>query len=316
MINLYRMYFNDEEKYSHIRTIITKKIPKKELLEKFEKANINIVILSKDKVDYKIEKLGVKYINKTNLKKSCIINSDDISIVDKYLVDDEIIVSDNLDNLYKKIYNARGIHDNYIRNIKYIICLYLSIMLGNIVFMISGFPLAMNLSIMLIFKLFNLICNEFIFKDLKYDTDIMTRKVKDTNIFIGKQELFLLLVMSILILIATSLPYMFLVVSSSSAKVGRSIYFVILIYCMLFFNYYNYSEKIYIINIISSFKSIRMIIYLLLSIGLSLLLSLYEIFYVFSMNIRNYFMSVLIALVVSLLFDYFKFSRWMSNRRK
>ena len=316
LFNMYRMYFDDEEKYSHIKTIITRTIPSKKLIANYIKAGINIVVLSKDKPEYKIKKLDIKDINKTNLKRTCIINSDDINIVKKYLIKDEVIFSNQVSGLYKKIYNSRGIHDNYIRNIKYILCLYLSIFLSSIVFIFGNFPLCMNLSIILIFKLFSLLCSEFIFKDLKYDVDIMDRKVKDKNVFIGKQELLILFIMSILILIAVSLPYMFMLASSSNMAIVRGVYYVIILYCMLFFNYYNYSEKVYIINIINSFKSIRLIVYLLLTIVLSLILSLWKVFYVDQMSIRNYFASVLVAFIICLLFDTFKFSRWMSNRRK
>ena len=58
-----------------------------------------------------------------------------------------------------------------------------------------------------------------------------------------------------------------------------------------------------------------MIIYMVGSILLSLLFSLCKIFDV-DTNMRNYFISILIALIACIIFDYFKFSRYMSNRRK
>ena len=316
LFNMYRMFFIDEEKYSHIKTIITSKIPDKEIFKKYIKAGINIIIFSKEKTSYKIEKLGIKDINKKNLKKNCIINSTNISLVDSFLKDNEIIINNDLEDLYNNIYHARGVHDNYIRCIKYLFVLYFSIIASNLVFILGNFPICMNLSIILLFKLFNLFCIEFIFKDLKYDTDIMDRNVKDKDVIIGKQELLLLFMISILILFGISLPYMFLLIQSSYDSLPRAIYFVVLIYCMLFFNYYNYSEKIYIINIFNSFKSIRMIIYLILSIIMSLVLSKLNIFYVSDMVLKNYFGSILVAFIVCSIFDLFKFSRWLSNRRR
>ncbi len=316
LFNMYRMFFLDEEKYTHIKTVITNKIPDKELFKKYLKAGINIVIFSKEKLKYKIDKVSIKDINRRTLKKCCIVNSDDIKVVNKYLVDDVIVINNDLDKLYDNIYHARGVHDNYIRSIKYIFVLYFSILVSNIVFMIGNFPACTNISIMLLFKLLSLLCIEFIFKDLKYDIDIMDRKVKDSNVIVGKQECLLLFMISMLILFAISIPYMFIIVQSDNIGLVRGLYYVILIYCMLFFNYYNYSEKIYIINIINSFKSIRMIIYLICSIVLSILISKIKYLYVSDMVLKNYFSCILISLIICIIFDVFKFSRWLSNRRK
>ncbi len=314
--NLYITYFKDEEKYSHIKTIITNKIDKK-LLSKFKKANINIILLSEDTQDLKLNTIEEKDFKKSYLSKNIHIKTDNLKLLDKYINKENTIKEfKNLNSLYETIYKARGTHDNYIRNLKYILFTYLSIIVSFIFFICMGFPLIYNLSLALILKLFTILTSNYIYKYLPYDKDIMERKVKDKNILLGKQEIFFTIIQSFCISFAASIPYMYTLSQGATQALGNTLYFLIFIYAELFMIFSNLSDSFILVNIFKSIKNLRLVLFTIISILLVLFFNFIGIFETRNVYLKNNISSFIFSFIPIIFNELTKLSRYLSMKGK
>lgn len=314
--NLYINYFKNEEKLSHIKTIITNKIDDK-LLKKFKKADINIILLSKEKHDLKLKNIEETQIKKSLLTKNLHIQTDNLNLLDK-LINKENTIQEfkNIQKLYNDIYNARGTHDNYIRNIKYIIRTYLSLIISYIFLLIMEFPVVYNILLIIILKIFTILTSNLVYRKLPYDKDIMERKVKDKNIILGKQETFLTIIESFCISFAITLPYMFVLSQGSSQELANTIYYIVFIYIELFLTFSNISDSFIIVNIFKSIKNIRLILYTIISILLVVFFNYTSIFNTRNIYLQNNLSCLLFSLVPVIFIELTKLSRYLSMKGK
>lgn len=314
--NLYINYFKNEEKISHTKTIITNKIDDK-LLKKFKKADINIILLSQEKQNLKLKVIEEIQIKKSLLTKNIHINTDNLNILDK-LINKENTIKEfkNIKKLYNDIYNARGTHDNYIRNIKYIIRTYLSLIISYIFLLIMGFPVVYNILLVIILKIFTILTSTLVYKKLPYDKDIMERKVKNKKILLGKQETFLTIIESFCVSFAITLPYMFVLSQGSSQELANTLYYIVFIYIELFLTFSNISDSFIIVNVFQSIKNIRLIFYTIISILLVLFFNYTSIFNTRNIYLQNNLSSILFSLVPVIFIELTKLSRYLSMKGK
>ena len=150
--NLFNTYIDNEEEYTYTKTIITNKVINKQLLKKYNQANINVVIVSKED-----NKLNLKEVKKSELhikqmRKNTFIKSRSVKdIIEKYNSNMNFIYTVYPEEIYNKIIQSRGVCDNYIRAIKYNLITYTTLILS-IIFInfVMGFPFEYNLSISLL----------------------------------------------------------------------------------------------------------------------------------------------------------------------
>lgn len=314
--NLYISSFKDEEKYSRIKTIVTNIFDPK-LIKKFNKAHINVLILTTEKVDTKIKTISEDEYEKKFLTKTLIIKTSNKKFLNKDINKENTIFEfDNLKNTYHKIYQARGVHDNYIRTIKYLITIYLPLVLSYIFLSLMGFPVIYNLLLVIILKLLTVLSSDYIYKKLPFDTDIMTRNVKPKNILIGKQEIILTVFNAFCIFFACTIPYMFTISQGSSEALSLTLFIITYIYSNIFLIFSLLSESFFPINIIKSLKSIRIIIYVLACIGFSLIINFTTYFDTRNIYLKNYFACVLFGMIPILIFETTKLARFTTMKGK
>lgn len=314
--NLYITSFKDEEKYSHTKTIITNKIDK-QLFKLYKKADINIILLSE-----KENKLNIPIIEENNIKKSLLskniqIKTKKLDILDKLINKDTTIKEfNNIQDIYTKIYESRGTHDNFIRNIKYIIHTYLSLILSYIFLSVMGFPPIYNLLLVLILKLSTIITSNIIYKKLPYDKDIMERKVKNKNIFMCKEEIFLTIIESFCISFAITIPYMFTLSQGGSQELANTLYYSVFVYIELLLVFTKLNDSFFIINIIKSLKNIRLILFTIFSIGIIVLFNFLPIFNTRNIYLQNNISCILFSLIPIVFIELTKLSRYFSTKGK
>ena len=312
---LYLTTFKEEEKISHVKTIVTN-IYNHKLIKKFNKAGLNVIILTTKNLKTKLDTISEEEVNNRYLKKNIIIKTNNLSLLDDLNKLTTYYEFNNLEAAYEKIYNARGIADNYLRTIKYNINTYLPLLICYIIFNIAGFPTINNLLLILLLKVYTIIISELVYKQMPYDTDIATRKPKPTSVFIGRQEIFLTIIESFCIAFAISAPYMYTLSQGASNNLANTIYFISFIYVNIFMTYSLFSEHNILYNIFKSLKNIRLDLYVLISILITIGFNFFTYFTTRNIGLKNYFSSLIIALVPILFFELTKFARFTTTRKK
>lgn len=314
--NLYITSFKQEEKISHIKTIITNKIDSN-LLKKFKKAHINVILLSSTKNNLNLSTIEESQVKKNLLSKNIHIKTDNLNLLDN-LINQETTIKEfkNIKKVYNDIYIARGTHDNYIRNIKYLIRTYLSLLISYLFLTIMGFPVVYNLLLVIILKIFTIIISNFIYKKLPYDTDIMERQVKDKNIFLGKQEVLFTIIESFCISFAITTPYMYALSQGSTQELANTLYYSIFTYTELFLVFSAISDSFILVNIFKSLKNIRLIIYTIISILLVLFFNYITIFNTRNIYLQNNLSCLLFSMIPIVFIELTKLSRYLSMKGK
>lgn len=314
--NLYIKSFNEEEKISHTKTIITNKLNKEQYI-KFKKAGINIILLSKEKNKLKLPIIEENEIDKSILIKNIQIKTNNLNILDKlYNKDNTIIEFNSLEKTYNNLYLARGTHDNYIRNFKYIIRSYTSLIISYIFLIIMGFPAIYNLLLVLILKTFTIITSQYVYRKLPYDKDIMERKVKNKNILLGTQEFFFNLIESFCISFAVLIPYMYMLSQGGSQPLGNTLFFIVYLSSQLFIIYSNLSDSFILINIFKNIKNIRLIIYTIITILLIIFFNYCNIFETRNIYLQNNIAAILFGLIPTAFIELTKLSRYLTVKGK
>ena len=299
---------NLDEKYCHIKTIITQKIYTSKEIKELNKAGINIIICTKKNTKLKIKTITPEEYKESMSNKNLIIKTDDIKLIKP---NNQIII-DKEENIFNKIKTARGIHDNYLRTIKINIITYIPLILSHIILQLLSFPLSYLTSIIIIYKIITIITSIYIINKLPYDTDIMERKTTKETEIISKQEILLSIFESLLLFIGITFTYMYLMILSdfnTASNVSISVFYTMYLYAILFITIINISEKAFVINLIKSLKNIRMIIYIILIIILSIIMC--KIYY---FNKTNYFGSILFALIFTLPYEITKLARYTTMK--
>ena len=310
--SLYVRFFNNEEKYSHTKTIVTN-IYNEELINKFNKANINIILLSNTKT--KLKTIKEDEITSKILNETIQIKTKDLKIIDKKINKETTIKELNsLEDLYHKIEQSRGTNDNYVRTIKYLVSTYLSLILSYIFISIMSFPVYYNLLIVCILKLYTLIKTEYLYKSLPYDKDIMERKVKPLDIIMGNQEILFLIMESFIITFAITIPYMYILASGASKEFATTMSIVITIIINTLLSYYYLNDSSFIINIFKEIKNIKLHIFTLLSIILIIIVNFTTYFGTKNITLYNNFGGIAISSIFIVLLEIPKLARFISSK--
>ncbi len=312
---LYLVSFKDEEKINHTKTIVTN-IYNADLIKKFNRAGINVIVLINKKIKTKLKVINEDEVNNSYLRKNIIIKTDNLDLLNKMNKLTTYYEFASLDEAYHKIYEARGVADNYIRTIKYIINTYLPLLICYFAFLIAGFPTINNLLLILVLKLFTIVVSEVVYKKMPYDTDIGVRKPKPLYVFMGSQELFINVMESFCIVFALAIPYMFVLAQGGSINLANTIYFIVYIYINILMTYSLFSEHNILYNIFKSLKNIRIDLYVVISIAITIGINYFTYFTTRNIGLKNYFSSVLVSLVPIVIFELTKFARFTTTRKK
>ena len=314
LITLYHTSFQDEEQISHIKTIITNNFDST-LIRKFNKAGINVIIFSTNNYPSKIKTIEVEEIEPKLLHKNIQIKTDDYHLIENTIdKKNTIYVLDNLKDFYLKLKKSRGTEDNYIRGIKYLIITYFPLILSYYFLSILNFPITYNLLTIIILKIYTIINSEYLLKNLPYDTDIMTRKPKPTNIFIGKQETIFLILESFCILFILNIPYMLAIVENGPEDFANSLFYTLFIMINILYTISIISDSNIIKNMFKSLKSISLIIYFILSIGLICLINFTNFLDTTSIGWHNCISCILFSLIAISINELIKLARFTTTK--
>ena len=310
--NLYNTYIKNEEETLYTKTIITTKEISKKLLKQINKSHINVVFITTKETNLNLPIINKEDIKTKELRKNIIINSNSYkTIINKYNQKLNYIYTDNVEETYNTIIESRGVCDNYIRTIKYNIITNSSLLLSMFfINYIMGFPFPYTLSLTLLIKLTTLLISHHIYNKLPYDTDINTRTIRDKNIYLYKQEKFLMFFQISLIMIGMSLPYMYFIAYGTTLTYANTVLFLTFIFSNIFLTIVNLSEEITIKNIIKIFKSLPIIIYIISLIIITIILYYLNIFQTEQISLRNYLASAFVALISTIIYDITKFARY------
>ena len=310
--SLYVRFFNNEEKYSHTKTVVTN-IYNEDIINKLNTADINVILLSNTKT--KLKTIKEDEITSKILNETIQIKTKDLKIIDKKINKETTIKELNsLEDLYHKIEQSRGTNDNYVRTIKYLVSTYLSLILSYIFISIMSFPVYYNLLIVCILKLYTLINTEYLYKSLPYDKDIMERKVKPLDVIMGNQEILFLIMESFIISFAITIPYMYILASGASKEFATTMSIVITIIINTLISYYYLNDTSFIINIFKEIKNIRLHIFTLLSIILIIIVNFTTYFGTKNITLYNNFGGIAISSIFIVLLEIPKLARFISTK--
>ena len=255
----------------------------------------------------------INYNKEVTKKDQKLFSKAGLTFTKSNLKDEKIIIwKKDLDTLYDDVKEARGIVDNYVKSITYVIIATLLLSLSYIIVLYNGFPIKLSLTNALLIKLLMVITSRYIYPKLPFDTDLMDRSPRVFNKLYSKQEIFLIIFQLMFMIFGLSIPFMFFM----TGGINYDICFLIMLItylCMLFFyTMMMLTEKILLRNLLYFFKNIYLIFYLVLVLGTSLLLD--NIFKYIS--IHNYFACILVALLSVIFYDFIKFARYTTIRKE
>ena len=305
---LYHQILNDEDKLTKITNIVTDIVDEK-YTKLFNQAGIHLVILSKNKPRFIKESILEKDYKRNLLTKNIHIKTSSKDILSKMKNENIIYEFNSLEELYKRLINARGEHDNYLRSLKYIVLTYLPLFLAYIVFKITGFPFNYNLLLILVAKLLTILALEFVYKKMPYDIDLKFRKpLKKSNLF-GTQESIFLFIESLIIMIGLSIPYMFILSQGGNILQSNTIFYNTFIYINILLTLCLYSEQLLIKNSISILKRINILIYILINILISIALNYFHYFKTMNIGLNNHLGIIIMSMFAILMLELIKIAR-------
>lgn len=312
--SLYYSYFIDEERYTYTKTIITNEY-NPELLKKFNRAGLNVIVLTTKKIKSKITTISEQEINSKLLKKNLIIKTDNYSCLDKLINQETTYIAiNNLSSSFYTLYKARGTHDNYIRASKYLITTYLPLILSYLFLSILGFPVTYNILLIVLLKLFTFYTSNYLYKKLPYDTDIMERKPININNLFSKQELIFVIFESLFIFFVLNLPFMYIQAEGGSVSFSNTLYYIIFIYTNLFITFSNISDSNIIKNFIKSIKIYHLVIFTIICILITLLFNYTTIFTTRNIYLKNYISTIILSIIAISLNELIKLARFTSMK--
>ncbi len=311
---LYQKHFKDEEKYSHTKTIVTN-IYNQEIIEKLNKADINVILLSEEKT--KLKSIKEDKINSSNLQETIQILTSNLKIIDKKLNKTNTIKEcKDLNSLYKKIEHSRNIHDNYIRTIKYIVSSNLSLILSYLLLSIMQYPIYYNLLLISIIKLYTTIKSIYPYKHLPYDKDVMSRKVKPSNMILSNQEILFLIMENFLLAFSITSPYMYALAAGSTQFFANTLIIVTYIFLNILITYYYLNDSSFIKNIIVYIKNIKIHIFTLVSILFIAILNYTNFFQTRNITLHNNIACLIISILTIFILEITKLARFTSMKGK
>ena len=304
--NLYKTSIKEKDKYIHITNVITDIVDEK-YTKLFNNAGIHLIVLSKTKPKYIKETIEEITYKKSLLNKNIHLKSKELlsKIKGKNIIEE----NKSLSRLYEEIMAARGVHDNYLRTLKYNIYTFIPLVILYFILKLNGFPFSYSLILIMITKLFMTIMNEFVYKNLPYDTDIPERLPNDSKTLFGTQELILIIIETFIINIFLSIPYMNLMAQGGSQELSNTILYITFVYSNILITLSLLSEQILLKNILKAFKKISLIIYLFLAVGISIFFNFNHYFITRNIGLQNYLGSILMAIIIVIFLELIKFAR-------
>ena len=288
------------EKYIYLKRIIRDSELTKDIVKRYNKAGIYFI--KKDKNDLKFKEVTLEEYKKIVNVKNVFINDN----VDNKKIDNAIVYNGNLEEFFNQIKTSRGIVDNYVKSISYVIMSSLLFSLSYVILVITGFPASLNLNNILLFKLLIVITSRYLYKKFPYDTDLMERSPRIKNILYSKQEKFLLVFQLLVMMFGLTMPYMYFVTGGISNEIAFMVLMITYLFILLFYTILMVTEKIFVKNLIYIFKNIYLGLYVILIIGISFLLN--DFWHI--MNLQNYIACCLVAIVFVVIYDIIKFARF------
>ena len=299
-----------DENISRIKTIITNKINDNQL-RKFKQSHIKVVLISKE------NKLGLKEtkideISAKTLKKTTFINSNDIDILDEYINKTTLKKTSNLNKIYDEIIENRLKEDNYLKSIKFILLVYVPLLLSTILFKVYSITSPITLLLVVMIKYLSIITTRFIINKNRDDHDIKYNKPKPLKKYLTVQEKFLIVLQTLVSYAFLITPYLYLLLIGGPEKTINTIYLVIYFYIIIFSLVTTITDKPIIKNILNK----KVIIMTILIIIITILINYINVFENESITIRNYIPCIIIAFVSTLFFEYTKLARYLTMKRR
>lgn len=314
--NLYNTYIKNEEKLCYTKTIITNKLISKKTLKKINNSHINVVTITEDNKKMNLPVYSKKELNIKLMRKNIVIKSKIYKdIISKYNYKQNFIYTTEPEKTYNNIINARGVFDNYLRSIKYILTTYIPIITSIIVInYIMQLPFTYSINLSLLTKLLTIIICHYLYKKLPFDTDIPRRKQRDKNIYLYKQEIILLIFQIFPIFVGISLPYTYFIAYGTSQTYANTTMFIIIIFINLFITFVNLSEDIMLKNFSQIIKNKFLVIYTILSISIIIFFNYIHIFYTEKLDIKNITGCIIVAFIFTVCYDIIKFARYTTTK--
>ncbi len=299
-----------DENISRIKTIITNKINDNQL-RKFKQSHIKVVLISKE------NKLGLKEtkieeISAKTLKKTTFINSNDINVLDEYINKTTLKKTSNLNKIYDEIIENRLKEDNYLKSIKFILLVYVPLLLSTILFKVYSITSPITLLLVVMIKYLSIITTRFIINKNRDDHDIKYNKPKPLKKYLTVQEKFLIVLQTLVSYAFLITPYLYLLLIGGPEKTINTIYLVIYFYIMIFSLVTTITDKPIIKNILNK----KVLIMTILIIIITILINYINVFENEPITIRNYIPCIIIAFVSTLFFEYTKLARYLTMKRR
>lgn len=309
LINLRKSKVFLKEDLAYTKYVILNKVISEKKIRKYNKAYIKVIMLSDEDVSYRIKTIKKSDLNKNCFKNNILIRDCKVCDIVKYL--DDYVIGD----CYDDIYESRGLYDNFLRSISVYINMYLSLMLVYLMVTILGYPLLFNINMVLLVKLVSIWVVKVGYEKMRFDTDLMTRKIRDKGKMFYGQELLFNVMQSMLAFIGLVLIYVYVITVSMNNEFGYSILYLMYLFMIVFITFVNVGENLFIVNVIKSFKDLRMLLFLGFMIMITILILFVKEFGMINIGIRNYFGCMFCSLVFTIVFDVVKLARYTSIKR-
>ena len=311
--NIYNTTFEDEERLLDTKYIVTK-IYDKKMIQKFNRAGIKVIIISKEKIDSKIKVVSEKNLKKQTINSNLIIQTDNEKVVKK--IPNALYEFDDLKKCYKVLEAARSKADNISRIMKYNTLTYVPLILLYFVLVIAGYPVIYSILITLLIKLLTIMTTEYVYKKMPHDSDLMNRMPIENGKIVGYQEKLFVFFTCIASVFCYTLPYQYIVYSGGTINLAITILLTTLIFNNIFTTYHLYSESSIANNIIKSFKNINILVYVIALIVVSILINYVTFLGTKNIGLQNYIVCVVLGLIPLLILEIVKFARFMTPKGK
>ncbi len=300
-----------EHKFIYAKYIVTD-IYNNKLIKEFNRAGIRVIVLTKKKFRTNIKRVNEDEFERKMLSSNLIINTNNKEFVTK--LDNAIYEFNDLNSLYHKIENSRGKIDNIARIIKYNILTYLPLILLYFVLTISGYPIYYNVLLILFVKLITVIATEFVYKKMPYDNDLMRRSVVIEGKMISGQEIIFLIFTAICITFCYSFPYQYILYEGGTIALAVTISLSTLFFSNIFITYCLYSESALIKNIVKAFKSLRVVLFVVALIIITILINFIHILGTKNIGLQNYFVTIAFGFLPLLVLEIIKLARFTTTK--
>lgn len=231
---------------------------------------------------------------------------------DLYYVKDE-----DLATSISQIKKARGLIDNLIKatNLNTILtsALFLSIIFTSLL----GYPMPLNYLLLLIIGFKKNIFFTCLAPYFRFDTDIMERSPRQENAPLYlKQDLIILVISSLLVTFAVTIPYMESLSAGGSTSLATTLALNTYLFCFLLLSLQNVTEKVTLLNLITIYQDRRMLLAIIMTIIAILALPYCPFIAIKSTIFSNYLRCFLVAFFLLITLDLTKLARFTTIRKK